>query len=289
MIRKGWIFAIVAVLLFACNGRASPELPGVITLPPNLTPLVTQVGGVAQPSNRLEAVRVSGVIRVGVSADYPPFEYLDNNGNRAGLDIELMGEIANRMGVLLEWVDLPFDVLISEVQSGNIDAAISAFEYTDERAQRVDFSQPYYIAEDAFIALKSFSGEVNVPEDAAQYVVGVQSDTIQETWLNDAFVLSGKMSLENLVHYNLAGDAVQGLKSGKIQILMTDYIPAQRLVQQSNELIILYHGVVTGGPVHIVLPKGETELKAAIDAIVQQLQSEGFIQDLAYRYINEAY
>jgi polar amino acid transport system substrate-binding protein len=232
---------------------------------------------------------MAGVIRVGVSADYPPFEYLDADGNRVGMDIELMEEIAGRMGVLLEWADLPFEDLINEVRSGKIDAAISAFEYTDERAQLVDFSQPYYTAEDAFLALKGFSGEINSPEDAAQYAVGVQSDTIQETWLNDTLVLSGKMLPEHLARYNLAENAVQDLKSGKIQLLMTDYIPAQRLAQQSTELIILYHGVVTGGTVHIVLPKGEAELKAAIDSIILQLQAEGFIQNLAFRYINEVY
>ncbi len=65
---------------------------------------------------------MAGVIRVGVSADYPPFEYLDADGNRVGMDIELMEEIAGRMGVLLEWADLPFEDLINEVRSGKIDA-----------------------------------------------------------------------------------------------------------------------------------------------------------------------
>jgi polar amino acid transport system substrate-binding protein len=289
MSKKWWVFAAIATFLIACSGRAAPAPSSVMTLPPNVTPLVTQVGGAAQPSNRLEAIRMAGVIRVGVSADYPPFEYLDTNGNRTGLDIELMEEIAGRMGILLEWVDLPFDDLVSEVRSGKIDAAISAFEYTNERAQQVDFSQPYYIAEDAFLALESFGGKIVVPEDVAQYVVGVQSGTIQDTWLNDMLVLSGKMTPDRLVRYDLAEEAVQGLKSGKVQLLMTDYIPAQRLMQQSSGLTILYHGVVTGGPVYILLPKGEAELKTAMDTIIQQLQTEGFIQDLAYRFINEAY
>lgn len=89
----------------------------------------------SQAANRLEAIKAAGVIKVGTSADYPPFEYVDANGNKIGFDIELMEEIARRMGVKLEWVDMPFDSLIAGVQEGKIDISISAFNYTEERDQ----------------------------------------------------------------------------------------------------------------------------------------------------------
>ncbi len=53
---------------------------------------------------------------MGTSADYPPFEYIDRNGKKVGFDIALMEEIARRLQVKLEWVDMPFESLITGVQ-----------------------------------------------------------------------------------------------------------------------------------------------------------------------------
>jgi polar amino acid transport system substrate-binding protein len=273
--------------LAACTaGGASPTAQPLLTIPPNVTPLVTQVG-VTQPENHLEAIRQAGVIRVGVSADYPPFEYLDSSGARAGFDIELMGEIAGRLGVTLEWVDLPFNDLIAAVQSKKVDAAISALQRTDERDQQVDFTAPYYTAEDAFIAADGFDGQIGSAADAATYTVGVQSGTIQEAWIRKNLVDSGKMPAASFVPYDAVESAVQDLKSGKIQLLMADYLPAKNLAAEGSGLVIPFHGVVTGGPLHIIVPEGDAELSQALNAIITQLQQEGFIGNLALRMMSE--
>ena len=79
-------------------------------------------------TNHLAAIKQAGVIKVGTSADYPPFESVDSSGNKIGFDIDLMTEIAKQMGVKLEWVDMPFDSLIAGVQQNKIDAVISVDE-----------------------------------------------------------------------------------------------------------------------------------------------------------------
>lgn len=281
-----WI-AVCGIALAACTGAPRPtgaQLPA--TLAPDITPLVTRVDN-APANNRLDAIRQAGVIRVGVSTDYPPFEYLDSNGNRVGFDIELMQEVAGRMGIRLEWVDLPFDSLIGAVEAGEVDAAISAFEYTPDRDGRVDFTAPYYTAEDAFVSLAGFDGVVSRPEDAAGFTLGVQTGTAQATWVNEALVAGGVMPESNVFVYDQVDDAVADLRTGKIQLLLADYIPAQTLISDAENLKIAFHGVVSGGPIHVIIPEGERELKAAMDAVFQQLQVEGFIQQLAVRFINQ--
>lgn len=269
------------VMLAACaSGSVSPTAQPMVTIPPNVTPLVTQVG-VTQPENHLEKIRQAGVIRVGVSADYPPFEYLDSTGARAGFDIELMSEIAGRMNVKLEWVDMPFDDLVGTVQTEKLDAAISALQRTDERDQLIDFTIPYYTAEDAFIAVEGFDGQIKSAEDAAEFTVGVQTGTIQEEWIKTNLVENGKMPAAGLVQYDTVDAAVQDLKSGKIQLLMADYLAAQTIAASGSELMIPFHGVVTGGPLHIIIPNGDVELAQEMNAIITQLQQEGFITKLA--------
>ena len=251
-----------------------------------LSLLLSACGG-SSAANHLEAVKQAGVIKVGTSADYPPFESVDANGNKVGFDIELMAEIAKRLDVTLEWVDMPFDSLIAAVQEGKIDASISAFNYSEERDQTIDFSDAYYSSEDAFTVADGFAGTIAKPEDVAAYKIGVQTGTTQDSWLTDNLVAAGTLSEENLFRYDRVDQAMLDLKNGRIEVMMSDYVPAQALAEQLGGLNIVYHGVLSSGPINIVIPDGDAELQKAINDIIQQLQDEGFIDNLAMKYFAE--
>ncbi len=243
--------------------------------------IFTACGGSKQ--SHLEKIKQAGVIKVGTSADYPPFEYIDESGNITGFDIELMEEIGKRLGIKVEWVDMPFDSLIAGVQEGKIDCSISAFNYTEERDKVVDFSDAYFTAEDAFMVAETFSGNISKPEDVAQYKVGVQSGTTQDDWLTNVL----QIPEQNLSRYDRADQAALDLKSGRIEVMMADAIPAKSLAQKIGGLKIIYTAVLSSGPMNIVLPEGDTELAQAINQILKQLQQEGFIDQLAQKYFTE--
>ena len=245
--------------------------------------VLTACGG-NSAANHVDAIKKAGMIKVGTSADYPPFESVDANGNKVGFDIELMTEVAKRLGVEVEWVDMPFDSLIAAVQEGKIDASISAFNYSEERDKMIDFSDAYYTSEDSFTVADGFAGKVEKPEDVASYKVGVQTGTTQDTWLTDNLVAKGLLSEENLFRYDRVDQAMLDLKNGRIDVMMSDYIPAQALVKQLGGLNIAYHGVLSTGPVNIVLPEGDKDLQKAVNDTIAQLQSEGFIDSLAVKY-----
>jgi len=247
--------------------------------------LIACGGGTA--ANHLEAIKEAGVIKVGTSADYPPFESVDANGNKVGFDIDLMTEIAKRLGIRLEWVDMSFDSLIAAVQEGKIDASISAFNYTEERDQTIDYSAPYYTSEDAFTVAEDFAGSIINPQDVAAYKVGVQTETTQDGWLTDTLVADGALPKKNLFHYERVDQAMLDLKNGRIDVMMSDYVPAQVVAKQLGGLKIVYHGVLSSGPISIVIPNEDVELQQAINEIIKQLQDEGFIDLLAVKHFAE--
>jgi polar amino acid transport system substrate-binding protein len=181
---------------------------------------------------------------------------------------------------------MPFDSLIAAVQEGKIDASISAFNYTEERDQMIDFSDAYYTSEDAFTVAEDFAGTLAGPEDIYTYKIGVQNGTTQNDWLT-ALVDEGKLSEENLFRYDRVDQAMLDLQNGRIEVMMSDYIPAQALVEQLGGLKIVYHGVLSTGPVNIVLPEGDKELQQAVNEIIKQLQEEGFIDQLAVKHFSE--
>ena len=248
--------------------------------------MLTACGG-TKAANHLEAIKQAGVIKVGTSADYPPFESVDASGNKVGFDIELMTEIAKRLDVKLEWVDMPFDSLIAAVQEGKIDASISAFNYSEDRDKMIDFSAAYFTSEDAFTVADGFAGTIVNPEDIAAFKVGVQTGTTQDGWLTDTLVADGALPEENLFRYDRVDQAMLDLQNGRIEVMMSDYIPAQALAEQLGGLNIVYHGVLSSGPMNIVIPDADAELQQAINDIIKQLQDEGFIDRLAVKYFAE--
>lgn len=241
--------------------------------------------GCSKETNQLDAIKEAGVIKVGTSADYPPFEFVDSSGNKVGFDVELMQEIADRMGVKLEWVDMPFDSLIAAVQEGKIDASIAAFNYSEERDANIDFTEAYYLSEDAFVVADSFADEIANPEDAAKYIVGVQTGTTQDTWLTENLVDTGLLPEDKLFRYDRADQAALDLKNGRIQLWVADYVPGQAVIVQLGGLKIAFKGTLSSGPMNIIIPEGSTELAAEMNKAIAAMQDEGFIDSLALKYI----
>lgn len=275
-----------AVLLAACSGgeTATPVVATSIGQQPLITQVVGPVEG-APAAGRLDAIHTAGVIRVGVSADYAPFESLDPNGERVGFDIALMHEIGRILGVQVEWADYPFGSLVGAVENGKVDAAISAFRYTPERDQQVDFTAAYYTIQDAFVGLESFGGQITAPEEAAAYKLGVQSGTAQERWVDENLVATGKLAETNLVRFVAYEEAISALKAGTIDLTMVDAVGARLLMEMQPGLKALFTGEVSGGPLHIIVPSGESALVEALNQAIAQLQSGGLIESMARQYI----
>ncbi len=235
----------------------------------------------------LDKIKADGKVVVGTSADYEPYEFVDESGKFTGFDIELMTEIAKRMGVELEWTDMPFDSLIAAVQEGKIDMSISCFNYTEERDAQVDFSDAYYTSEDAFLVAEVFASAIADPLEVAQYKIGVQSGTVQDDWVTTELVDAGLMPESNLSRYERVDQAALDLQSGRIDVLVADSVPAKAIMQQQAGLKIVYEGMLYTGPINIVLPNGDTALQAEINRIIKELQGEGFIDALALKYFSE--
>lgn len=247
--------------------------------------ILTLAACASSKASHLDTIKKNGTIKVGNSADYPPFESIDSSGNRVGFDIDIMNEVAKRLGVKVEWVDMPFDSIIAAVQEGKIDMAISGFNYSEERDKTVDFTEAYYTSEDSFMVADSFTGQITKPEDVAKFKVGAQTGTTQDTWLTDELVKKNLMPESNLFRYDRVDQAALDLKSGRIDVLMSDYVPAQAIQKQQGGMKIVYHGVLSTGPVNMVIPQGDTDLAKALNDIIKQMKSEGLIDSLAMKNI----
>jgi polar amino acid transport system substrate-binding protein len=232
----------------------------------------------------LATIEERGTLIVGTSADYPPFEAVDEAGNFVGFDIDLIREIGNRMGLDVEIKDMAFDVLIASVQEGKIDAAIAAIQYTPERDEAVDFSVPYNYIFDSFLVAAGSDIVIEQAADIAPYMVGVQTGTTHESWVLKNLVEPGLMSDDQLFRYERTEQGALDLEAGRIDVLFINADPARELAETMDvEVALTTRETVQGGQ-SIAIPSGELGMKAALDEVITQMHEEGFIKELLAKW-----
>jgi ABC-type amino acid transport substrate-binding protein len=270
--------AIAIIVLLQPGAKPEPEPSAVVEPTGTLAPEPGTDGS-------WERVQASGKIIVGTAADYPPFEYYREDASLDGFDIALMDEIGRRLGIQVEYHDFAFDGLGSALALGQIDVAIAAVSVTPEREGVVDFSNVYFVGQDGVLASDASSiNSIDGIGDLSQLRIGTEKATVYDDWLQVNLVDSGRLPADQLFVYQKAPDAVRDLREGRLDLVMLDAQPAEAFVAEGGVKIV---GVGLNMQRYaIALPKGAASLKTQIDGVLNQLQNEGFIANLAKEYLN---
>ena len=285
------LVALIAIGVCVIAGVLLLRSPGDEVTP---TAVAEVTEAPAVPSNTPEAetpvddswqrIQAAGTIVVGTSVDYPPFEYYVDTGSIDGFDIALMDEIGRRLGVQIDYRDIAFDGLGSALQVGQIDAAIAAISVTPERQAVIGFSNVYFVGEDAILARADSNASIGTAGDLAAYKVGVQRNTVYQSWVQQTLVDSGQMPADHLLAYERAEDAVRDLGEQRVDLVMLDAQPAE--VETASGSFKLVGRGLNQQRLAIALPKGAASLQAEIDRVLLDLSNEGFVSQLAKQYLD---
>ncbi|HHY39180.1 MAG TPA: basic amino acid ABC transporter substrate-binding protein [Clostridia bacterium] len=238
----------------------------------------------AAEKSALEEIKEKGVLVVGTSADYPPFEYTDEKGEYVGFDMDLIRAIGEKLGVKVEIQDMSFESLTQAVKDGKIDAAIACMSATPDRLKEVDFTKPYYITKDAVLVRKDSTLNIGKLEDIYNLKIGVQTGTTQEDWVNE-HIQSGEIKEANVSRYPRMDQAVLDLASGRIDVALMDLPPAQKFVEAKPVRIALEAKMSEGDP-GIAVKKGAKDLVDELNRIIDQLTEEKVIEQLVQKHLS---
>jgi ABC-type amino acid transport substrate-binding protein/heat shock protein HslJ len=271
------IAVLAAILVMAgCAPRPTPTPAPVPTQPPAATPV--------PPPDLWDQIQRNGVLRVGTSGDYPPFEYYNNRYQLEGFDIGLIRELGKQLGVNVEIKDYAFDGLYNALQLGTIDAAISAISVTPERQKYVDFTNPYYAGKDGVLAnAQSPITAITAVEQMADKTVGVQTGSVYQRYLGDELVATKLMPAKNLVSYPDIEQAVKDLQRNRLDLVLLDYQPAQSFVKQ-GEVKLVGEGL-NPQVFAIAFPKGADSLRRVLNQALAQVIASGQYDKLAETYL----
>ena len=195
---------------------------------------------------------------IGTSADFPPFEYLDDDGTIIGFDIDMTKAILEDLGYTVEVKDITFDSLIPSLQTGKIDVIAAAMTITDEREEQVDFTDPYYEADQSVLVINTSTIVLNNIIDLQNYTVGSQTGTTGAAWVEEHLVDNGTMDEQNFSRYDTYTLAVLDLLNENIDAVVLDKPVAEAFMENKDVKII--KTIITGESYGLAVQSGDTKL-----------------------------
>ncbi len=220
-------------------------------------------------------------ITVASDIAYPPFEFT-KNGKPVGFDIDLMREIGKRAGFTPEFKNVTFDGIIPGLGNNLYDAAISAMTITEEREQKVDFSEPYFNADQSLMVQSG--SPIKSVEDIGDGTVGVQIGTTGELKAKE-FKQQGKITGE-VRTYDTITDAFAALENGQIDAIINDLPVSLDKANQSNGTLEVVQNIPTGEQYGIAFPK-DSELVEPVNKALQEIKEDGTYAKIYEEWIGQ--
>ena len=231
----------------------------------------------AASSDAAELTTVTaGKLTMSTNAAFPPYEMTTDSGDFEGIDVEVAGAIAEKLGLELQVDDMDFDAALLAAQNGKSDIVMAGVTVTDERQKVMDFSDTY--AEGIQSIIVPEDSDIASADDLTGKAIGTQRGTTGYIYCTDDF------GEDNVIAYDDGLTAVQALNNGQVDAVVIDNAPAQEFVEANPGLKIL-DTAYAQEDYAIGVAKGNTALLDAINGALEELEADGTLQAIVDKYI----
>ncbi|AMS39160.1 transporter substrate-binding domain-containing protein [Aminobacter aminovorans] len=241
--------------------------------------LITKIAGMAlavgllatgaAQAGKIDEIRERGTVRIGVSLGGEPIGFRDAQNNPVGYDVDVATQLAEKLGVPVEFVDVSGDARISMLVSGQIDIAVANTSATLERAKSVDFSIPYNRAGLRIIVQKD-AGITSLEGLAGKKIVVGRGST------GETFIKKAAPEAELVYTDNFSPEGVLLLQQKRVDAAIEDSSLLDYLATKNENLVTL-PGLHSNDPIGIAVAKGDEGFVRWIDMFVSD-----YIQSGAY-------
>jgi ABC-type amino acid transport substrate-binding protein len=254
--------AVTLVLLIGCSAGTDEKFEGAAA--PSETTGPTGV--------------VDDKITVASNIAYPPFEY-SAKGQPRGFDIDLMNEIGKRAGFEVEYKNVRFDSILRGLDADLFDGAISAMTITKEREKQIDFSDPYFNADQALLVASS--SKVQYIDDLAEEPVGVQAGSTGQIKAEE---LLDDEQIGEIKPYRTIGEAFTALEKGEVEGVIYDLSAAHKKIEKRGGEIKFVESISTGEQYGIAFPK-DSPLIDPVNQALLEIKDDGTYEKLYEKWI----
>jgi polar amino acid transport system substrate-binding protein len=224
----------------------------------------------------------------GIDAAFPPFSFIDESGEAAGFDVEVIRWIANEMGFEVEIVPIDWDAIIPTLISGNIDLIASGMTITAARQERVAFTDPYWAIDLAVVVREIEDTEGEPAPELTLFTavqpgrrIGVQRGTTSQDWLEENVIGAG-IDIELVLYENFLL-ALEDLLIGRTDAAVMDG-PTARSGIAGRPLTIV--GTINTGEIYgYAVRKDDTELLALLNEGLRRIQATDMWDELVAQWL----
>lgn len=230
-------------------------------------------------------------LRIGSSADYAPWESVDASGEIIGFDRDVADEMCKRLSLTCSWTNQSFDGLLPSLQVGKFDALMSGMSINEERAKMVEFTRAYADAPNGFAALvdnamTDKTSKEDLLAGLAGKVIGVQSGTTHEQ------VVTAHMPDAEVRSYERNEQLVEDLRAGRVDVGLMEMSAWEPFLEGGDASGLKHIGPQLTGADYpefgqgqgIALKKGNTEMKARMDGVIDAMLKDGTITALSQKW-----
>jgi polar amino acid transport system substrate-binding protein len=196
---------------------------GCITLSALLLGMAT-----ASAETTLEKIKRTGVMTSANTFSYPPFGFIED-GKQVGFDVDLGNEIARRMGVKLTFEAIDFRGIMAALTSGRVDLLITGMVYTPDRAQRIDFSEPYF--DGGVAAAFRPDRPISKPDEIIGKRVGVEIGSAGDKYVREKYE-----SRVEIKTYDTVFLALKDLENGRLDVFVGSVAPMRYIMRNMPTL-----------------------------------------------------
>lgn len=232
----------------------------------------------AESKDQLARIKEAGKITVAMEGTWAPWTYHDENDELVGFDVEVAKNIADKLGVEAEFIEGEWDGLLAGLEAGRYDIMVNGVDYTEERAEKYDFSDPYVYIKTAII-VRGDNTDINSFEDLnGKNTANTISSTYAELAESYGAVTTGVDDLNQTMELLIQGRIDATLNA---EVTYYDYMKAH---PDANLRI----AALTEDANHVCIPlrKGEdsASLREAINQALEELRADGTLGEISVKY-----
>lgn len=232
-------------------------------------------------SNENNENNANGVLTMGTSADYYPFQFIeviDGEEVIAGFDVDIAHHIAKALEMELEIVDMEFNTLITALRSERVDMVLSSMSPTEDRAEVIDFSNVYYQSNEGLILASSPISEL---ADLNGLTIGVQTGSVQEEIGNN--LVEEGIDIDLLLMDSIP-NLVQQLSAGRVDAIIVNQLTAKAYSNADEALYVADIIPTVELGTAVAFPQG-SDLTEQVNAILAEMEADGTMEALFEQWL----
>lgn len=243
------------------------------------TALAMGLGTSAAVADQLAAVKSAGVIKIGIFQDFPPFASLGSSMKVEGYDTEMADKLAAALGVKAELVSITGQNRIPFLTEGKVDALLS-IGFSDERAQVVDFTDPY--APYYIVVMGPADVMVKSAADLKGKSVAVNKGTLEDTEVSK--VAPEGTDIQRFNDYN---GVISAFLAGQAQTMVVGNDVGANILAKNPAIKPEEKFQLLSSPSNMAVKKGETALRDELNKVVAGMKADGSLNELAKKWLKQ--